>query len=135
MDRPVLHLPRILNLVYPFVPLSEEEEKTGQAEEWRFKGRLETVAMLDHPALRELCVIAEKIYCHGGRWSDYGYFVKEELNAPKVWAVMQAMLKSPFPNHIQRQATLALALYNWFGKATTEEMQEFQRLRAISSQS
>jgi hypothetical protein len=130
---PRLHIPHWsqLDTDYPLFPLDRSERKIGQAKPGRFRHRLESVHLLEHPQLKPYVQIADDRYHKGGRWIDYGIKLKEEYckDADEVWAVLNAMMKSPFPNHIQRWASVGLALYNWFEPLTPEDYAEIAQIK------
>lgn len=111
-----VRFPKGYNTDYPLVPLTDEEKMPlqdgGGAALSRFKHRMESAQLFDYiPALQR---IAETVYFKGGKLSRFGIRPKENIDESLAFEVLSAMFRSPFPNHIQKEATIALALYNWY---------------------
>ena len=103
---------------YPFFPLNDEERNTREpGRAWahllRFPKRI-TAAKIQDYYPRPVTDLSEHIFYRGGKLSDHGYYVREELDVQEVYDVLQAILYSPYPNYQQREAALTLAWNNWF---------------------
>lgn len=111
-------------LVYELRPLDDEEKRPlpdgGGAELARFKGRMLAVRLMDE-YLPDFYKISETLFYKGGKLSAYGLKPKEGLDEALAFEVLSAMFRSPFPNHIQKEATVALALLNWYDIGERED--------------
>lgn len=120
-------VPPTFDMSYPLVPLEDEErmpiEEGGGGSLSRFRTRMHSVDIFDH-YLPDLASIAERIYFKGGKLSSYGLIPKEGLDETVAFDVLCAMLVSPFPNHIQKEATVGLALYNWYEPGVRDDQLE-----------
>jgi hypothetical protein len=104
-------------VIYPLVPLEDEERRPlsegGGGSLSRFLKRMPAQKVHDE-YVPEFQKVAEKLFFKGGRLSDFGLVPKEGIDEMVAVEVLDAMFRSPFPNHIQKEGTIALAIFNWY---------------------
>lgn len=99
--------------VYPLFSLTKQEEVDG-ADISRYRSRMESCKILD--ILQEEYKVAETLFFKGGKMSSFGYYPKEGIDPYTAFPAIVSLLKGRDPNHIQKESTIALAIYNWYEK-------------------
>lgn len=108
---------------YPLVPLTEQEKKSieegGGASLERFLKRIPAVDCMEYFS-KDYYKLAELLFYKGGKLSPAGLRPRKDIDEQVAYEVLCGMLRSPFPNHIQKEATVALAIYNWYEEGPRE---------------
>lgn len=123
-----LHIPPTFDTDYPLIPLDEEEKRPvmegGGAALSRFRKRIESASIYEYFKLQKLDLykVAETLFYKGGKLSRFGLVPKEGIDEQLAFEVLSSMLISPFPNYMQKESTVALALYNWYEEGTRDDI-------------
>lgn len=112
---------------YPLIPLTEKEklpiEEGGGASLERFLRRIPAVDCMEY-FKNDYYKLVELLYFKGGKLSPAGLRPRKGIDEKTAYEVLCGMLMSPFPNHIQKEATVALAIYNWYEEGLRETEDE-----------